>query len=248
VVAVKTTQGDSMQLTVRQAASYLGVNEGTLRRWIDQRALPAHSLDERLYLNPIELWEWAVEEGIPVSRALLDVAHRAPDEVPPLSVLLREGGIFYDIEGGAKSRVLAQFVERLPLPPEQDRKFLLDVLEAREALGSTGIGDGIAIPHVRNPIVLHVARPFVTLGLLDHPVDFAAVDGKPVHALFMVVSPVVPTHLRILAQLGFVLRDETLRQMLKARAPAADILDRIEMIESTRTTGSFRVAERNDKT
>ena len=79
-------------------------------------------------------------------------------------------------------------------------------LEAREALGSTGVGDGIAIPHVRNPIVLHVVRPFVTLGLLTHPIDFAAMDGKPVHALFMVVSPIVPTHLRILAQLGFVLR------------------------------------------
>jgi nitrogen PTS system EIIA component len=237
-----------VQLTLRQAASYLGVNEGTIRRWIDQRALPAHSVSERLYLNPIELWEWAVEAGVPASRALLDVAHRAPDEVPPLSVLLREGGIFHDIDAKSKSHVLAQFVERLPLPPEQDRKFLLDVLEAREALGSTGIGDGIAIPHVRNPIVLHVARPFVTLGLLAHPIDFAAMDGKLVHALFMVVSPVVPTHLRILAQLGFVLRDDGLRELLQRRAPAQEILDRLELIETTRTTGSFRIPERNQAT
>lgn len=189
------------------------------------------------------MWEWSVEAGVPASRALLDIAHRAPDDVPPLSVLLRDGGVFHDIAGGDKKHVLAQFVERLPLPPEQDRKFLLDVLEAREALGSTGIGDGIAIPHVRNPIVLHVARPFVTLGLLDKPIDFEAVDGKPVHALFMVVSPVVPTHLRILAQLGFVLRDETLRRLLRERAPAADIIGRIELIESTRTTGSFSVRD-----
>jgi PTS system nitrogen regulatory IIA component len=140
--------------------------------------------------------------------------------------------------------VLAQFVERLPLPPEQDRAFLLDVLEAREAMGSTGIGDGIAIPHVRNPIVLHIARPFVTLGLLTHAIEFAAMDGKPVHALFMVVSPVVPTHLRILAQLGFVLRDDALRELLRARAPAGLILDRVELIETTRTTGSFRVETR----
>ena len=230
-----------MQLTLRQAASYLGINEGTIRRWIDQRALPAHTVSERVYLNPIELWEWAVEAGVPVSRALLDVAHRAPDELPPLSALLREGALFYDIDGTSKHRVLAQFVERLPLPPEQDRAFLLDVLEAREALGSTGIGDGIAIPHVRNPIVLHVARPFVTLGLLTRPIEFAAMDGKPVHALFMVVSPVVPTHLRILAQLGLALRDDTLRALLRDRAPAESILDRIELIETTRTTGSFRV-------
>ena len=64
------------------------------------------------------------------------------------------------------------------MPDEVDRDFLLTVLEAREAMGSTGIGDGIAIPHVRNPILLHVKRPFVSLFLLKQPVDFDAIDGK----------------------------------------------------------------------
>lgn len=236
-----------MQLTVREAASHLGVNEATVRRWIDERALPAHRADERLYFNPIELWEWAVENGISVSRGLLETARRSPDEVPALAELLREGGIFHDVDAPTKTAVLAQFVARLPLPPEQDRRFLLEVLEAREAMGSTGIGGGIAIPHVRNPIVLHVERPFVTLCLLRHPVDFGAMDGKPVHALFMVVSPTVPAHLRILARLGFVLRDDGLRELLRERAPAEEILGRIEMVESTRDTGSFRAARRRDE-
>ncbi len=230
----------TVQLTLRQAANYLGVNESTVRRWITRRGLPAHSVDEQLYLNPIELWEWAVEAGVPVSRALLEDARRSPEEVPPLAVLLREGGIFHDVEGSTKHQILAAFVDRLPLPPEQDRRFLLEVLEAREALGSTGIGDGIAIPHVRNPIVLHVARPFLTLCLLRNPVEFGALDGKPVHILFMVVSPTVPMHLRILARLGFVLRDSDLRQMLRSGADASQILDRLDFIETSRNTGSFQ--------
>lgn len=230
-----------MQLTLRQAASYLGVGESTARRWIAERALPVHEANERLYLNAVELWEWAVEHGVAVSRSLLEHATRAPDAVPPMSVLIRAGGIFYDIEATDKRDVLREFVARLPLPPEQDRETLLAVLEAREAMGSTGIGDGIAIPHVRNPIVLHVEEGFVTLCLLRHPVDFGAIDGKPVHALFMVVSPTVPVHLRILGQLGFILRDDVLRGMLQQRAPSEDIIGRIEMIEATRTTGSFRV-------
>ena len=81
--------------------------------------------------------------------------------------------------------MLREFVARLPLPPEQDRATLLSVLEAREAMGSTGIGDGIAIPHVRNPIVMHIDHAFVTLALLRQPVEFDAIDGQPVHALFM---------------------------------------------------------------
>ena len=227
-----------MQLTLRQAATYLGVSESVVRRWIGERGLPVHEANERLYLNGVELWEWAVEQGLPVSRSLLEHARRAPDEMPPLSALLRAGGIVYDIEAAEKGELLRAFVARLPLPPEQDRATLVSVLEAREAMGSTGIGDGIAIPHVRNPIVLHIEQPFVMLGLLRHAVEFDAMDGKPVHALFMVVSPTVPVHLRILAQLGFVLRDTVLRELLHQRAPADAILERIEVLEATRTTGS----------
>ena len=229
-----------MQLTLRQAAGYLGVTEGTARRWIADRALPVHEVNERLYLNAVELWEWAVEHQVNVSRSLLDHARRAPDEVPSMSELLRAGGIFHDIEAPDKPALLREFVARLPLPPEQDRATLVSVLEAREAMGSTGIGEGIAIPHVRNPIVLHLEQPFVTLALLAHPVDFEAMDGKPVHALFMVVSPTVPVHLRILAQLGFLLRDNELRTMINRRLPADEILGRIEMLEASRTTGSYR--------
>ena len=208
-----------MQLTLPEAASYLNVSEGTVRRWISTRGLPVHRVNERLYCNAIELWEWAVENGISVSRSLLEQA-------------LHEGGVHRDIGGASKPEVLRRVVAVLPLPADFDRDFLATVLEAREAMGSTGIGDGIAIPHVRNPILLHVDRPFVSLCLLRHPVEFDAIDGKPVHALFVVVSPDVPSHLRILGQLGFVLRNDDLRRLLREAAPDAAILDRIRTLES----------------
>jgi len=220
-----------MQLTVRQAAAYFGVDDQTLRRWIAERGLPVHRANERLHLNAIEMWEWAIEHGVPVSRRLLDDARKTPDQVPPLSELLERGSIHVNAAGDEKGGVLAGIVARLPLPPEVDRDFLLTVLEAREAMGSTGIGDGIAIPHVRNPILLHVKRPFVSLFLLQHAVEFDAIDGKPVHALFVVVAPSVPIHLRALAQLGHILRDPALRGLLARRAPADRILGRIRELE-----------------
>jgi nitrogen PTS system EIIA component len=127
--------------------------------------------------------------------------------------------------------VLKELVARLPLPADVDRGFLTSVLEAREAMGSTGIGDGIAIPHVRNPILLHVSEPFVTLCLLRRSVDFGAIDGRPVHALFSVVSPNVPAHLRILAQIAFILRDAELRRLLRERANASAIMERVRVVE-----------------
>jgi len=221
-----------MQLTVRQAAAYFGVDDQTVRRWITERDLPVHRANERLHLNAIEMWEWAVEHGVPVSRRLLDDARRTPEHVPPLSELLERGGVHRDFTAGdgQKGGVLAGIVAQLPLPPEVERDFLLTVLEAREAMGSTGIGDGIAIPHVRNPILLHVKRPFVSLFLLNRAVDFDAIDGKPVHALFVVVAPSVPVHLRVLAQLGHVLRDPALRALLADRASADRILARVREV------------------
>ena len=228
-----------MQLTLREASSYLGVPESTIRRWIDQRDLPIHRADERVYLNAIELWEWAVEHQVPVSRSLLNRARQTPDDFPPLSALLRAGGIHAHVPGDDKPTVLNAIVSRLPLPSDVDRGYLVSVLEAREAMGSTGIGEGIAIPHVRNPIVLRVDSPFVTLCLLEHAVEFGAVDGQPVHALFMVVSPTVPGHLRALAQLGFVLRDAVLRRMLRERDAPDEIFGRVELLEAQRS-GTFQ--------
>jgi PTS system nitrogen regulatory IIA component len=229
-----------VQLTIRQAAPYLSVDEATLRGWIKRRGLPVHKVNEQLYLNPVELWQWAMENGVVVSRRLLEDARQVAEEVPPLSDLLASGGLHTDVGGEDRSGVLREVVARLPLPPDYDREFLMTVLEAREAMGSTGIGDGIAIPHARNPILLHVDQPLVALCLLRHPVEFEAVDDLPVHALFVVISPSVPVHLKILARLGLVLRDAELRRMLKTRASTDDIRRRVQELES-RPTGYFQI-------
>jgi len=228
-----------MQITIRQAAGYFGVSEDQVRRWIANRALPVHRANERLHLNAIEVWEWAVERGIPVSRSLLDEARRSPDAVPPLLSLLSAGGVHRDVEGNDKGSVFAAIVERLPLPQEVDREHLLAILEAREAMGSTGVGQGIAIPHVRNPILLHVDQPFVALFLLRHPIDFDSIDAQPVHAIFFVVSSSIPVHLRILAELGFALRDPVLRDLLRSQADTESILSRIGGL-ATATTAQYR--------
>lgn len=235
-----------MHLTLRQAASYLDVSEPTVRRWIGTRGLPAHRVNERLHCNAIELWEWATENGIPVAPALLEKARETPENVPPLPVLLAEGGVHRDIGATTREEVLRAVVAALPFPAELDRDFLATVLEARETMGSTAIGDGIAIPHVRNPILLHVERPFVALCLLKHPVDFGALDGQPVRALFVVVSPNVPAHLKILARLAFVLRDSELRSMLRDLARSDVILARIAALEGSSTRANSRDGSTSD--
>lgn len=232
-----------MDLTVRQAAEQLGVTESQAQRWIKERGLPAHHANERLVLSAIELWEWATAQGITVSRSLLEHARRDTVEAWSLSAALRAGGVLTDIEAADRRAVLREFVARFPFPPEHDRARLLEVLEARETHGFTPIGDGIAIPRTRSPIILDVDHPLLAACLLRRPLEFGAADRGDVHSVFMVVSPTVDVHFRVIAHLGLILRDDKLRGQLRTRAPASEIIDRVELLQKTRTTAMFRAMD-----
>jgi PTS system nitrogen regulatory IIA component len=123
----------------------------------------------------------------------------------------------------------------MPLPDGVDRDELYSVLVAREALCSTGMGNGVAIPHPRGPIVLGISEPQVTLVFPQQPFDYGALDGKPVSILFVIVSTSVRVHLQLLSHLMFGLQDEAFRQLLNERVSQDEIFSRLEAIESQMT-------------
>jgi nitrogen PTS system EIIA component len=145
---------------------------------------------------------------------------------------LQEGGVFHDVAGTDKSGALAAAVRTVHVPDGFDRDFLLGVLLAREGLGSTAIGDGIAIPHPRHPIVLPVSRPLVSLCFLATPVEFGAPDGKPTHALFLVISPTVRLHLHLLSRLTFALNDAGFKAAVERHAPASEIIAQARRVDA----------------
>lgn len=211
------------KLTVRDAAALLNVSEKSVYRWIKQGVLPAYRIDDQYRINRTELLEWATERKMHVSPEIFSEPEGEGEPAPSLDSALRAGGIHYRLGGRDKAAVLRAVVGVLDLPGDVDREFLYQVLLAREALGSTGVGDGIAIPHVRNPIVLHLPHPCVTLCFLERPVDFGALDGQPVHTLFTLISPTVRTHLHLLSRLAFVLRDPGFSAAVRKQASPEEI-------------------------
>ena len=153
--------------------------------------------------------------------------------MPSFSDALSIGGIFHEVGGTDKPSVLRAIVNLLRLPDGVDRELLYRMLMAREALASTAVGEGIAIPHPRNPIVLRVTQPLVTLCLLAQPVDFGALDGQPVYALFTLVSSAPRIHLHLLARLSYVLRQNSFKTLISGRGPAADILAEVRRVEAS---------------
>jgi PTS system nitrogen regulatory IIA component len=233
-----------MQLSVKDAAGLLNVSEKTIYRWIKQGVIPAYRINEQFRFNRAELLEWATSRRIQISPDIF--TEDEPSRVPPPSLAdgLKAGGVVYRVGGTDKPSVLRAVVDVLALPEEVDREFLYQVLLARETLGSTGIGDGIAIPHVRNPVVLHVARPTVTLCFLDHPVDFLALDGQPVTILFTLISPTVRAHLHLLSRLGYALRNPHFKAALKRQASREELIESVTAAEATiPATGNLKASE-----
>ncbi len=213
-----------MQLTVKDVAGLLNVSEKTVYRWIEEQKLPDYRMRGQYRFNRAELLEWATANRINVSPRIFEEPESGSAPLPELSDALATGGVFYRLTGKDKPAVLRSVVEVLRLPDEVDRKFLLQVLLAREALESTAIGDGIAIPHVRNPIVLHVPQPIVTLCFLEAPVDFGALDGRPVQTLFTLISPTVKAHLHLLSRLAYALRKPAFKVLVVKQAGRDEIL------------------------
>lgn len=213
-----------MQLSVKDAASILNIPEKTIYRWIKEEAIPFHKVNDEARFNRVELLEWATSRRLEVSPEIFRESEEASLSLPSLTEALEAGGIAYGLKGRDQASVLRSVVDALRLPAEVDRDFLYQVLLARESLGSTGIGNGLAIPHVRNPVVLHVDKPTVTLCFLEEAIDFQALDGKPVSILFTLICPSVPAHLHLLSRLGFVLRNEELKAALAARAPSQELM------------------------
>ncbi len=220
-----------MHLTVRHVAKLLSVSEKTIYRWLSEGIIPAYRVHEQYRFNRAELLEWATSRKINVSAEIFDEPESQASACNLLEAV-KAGGIYYRVDGTDKPSVLHSVVELMKLPDEVDREYLLQILLARETLGSTAIGDGIAIPHVRNPIVLHIERPTVTLCFLERPIEFGALDGQPVHTLFALITPSVRTHLHILSRLSFVLRDAGVKKALAAQASRGDILAEVERVES----------------
>ncbi|HLJ12198.1 MAG TPA: PTS sugar transporter subunit IIA [Planctomycetaceae bacterium] len=222
-----------MQLTVREVGTFLNVSESTVTRWIKQRGLPAQQVNGQFRFNRSELLEWATANQIKVSLEMFDHFDAEDEPAPSLADALEAGGIRYGLQATDKVGALRALVQILPLPDGIDREFLLRLFLAREASATTAIGGGIALPHVRNPIVLHVHRPMVTLCFLAQPVDFKALDGRPVHVLFSLICPAMRSHLQMLSRLSYVLHDAEFKDIVVGRQDRENILQAARRVEAS---------------
>jgi nitrogen PTS system EIIA component len=135
-----------------------------------------------------------------------------------LSKLMSPASVNLNLKGSDRDTVLEELVNQVSEIAKQPdaRQTLLRALHEREQLHSTGIGDGVALPHARNALVGLVDHPVIIFGRSTQGVNFGAIDGAPSKLFFLLVAPTVTEHLAMLARISRLLRDPRLRQELLA--------------------------------
>lgn len=139
-----------------------------------------------------------------------------------VSEMIRPANIKLHLVADNSETVLDELTCQIPeiLNQPAARKTLLHALLERERLHSTGIGDGIALPHARNALVGLIDHPVIVFGRHATGIDYAAIDGVPARLFFLIVAPTVTDHLAILARLSRLLRQPNVRKnLLAAKTP-----------------------------
>ena len=144
----------------------------------------------------------------------------------PLADLIAPDAVFPMLRASSKKQALQELAQQAGAMIDRDPRDILETLLQRERLGSTGVGNGIAIPHGKLPKLDKLVGLFARL---EKPIDFEALDGQPVDLVFLLLAPEAAgaDHLKALARVARMLRDPDTVEKLRATRDAKTIFTQL---------------------
>ncbi len=220
------------RLPLSEIAKRLNLNTITFNRWIKQGKIPVNKVGNFGIFNEAELDAWAAKQRISFRKTKPDKEEKKEKRISfTLSDAVKAGGILKDIEGKNKKEVIEHAVNRIKGISKNLKAELCEQIIKREKLTSTGIGNGIAVPHPRSPLKYGLSQPMIITCFPDNPIDFDSIDGKHVFVFFLILTPSIEIHLDLLSKLSFCLRDNSFIEFLKKRPDLEEFIARVETME-----------------
>ena len=232
-----------MDLKIKDVAELLHVSEKTIRRWLMDGKIPAYRLNHQYRFSRIEIENWMMsyklksskDEGIKPFEQKQIYPALASDQPEALSQkggmqqfslyrAIHNGEVVVDLEGANKEEIIRKTMKILAPRLGLDDGVLSELLLDREKLMPTALSHGVAVPH---------ARDFLLPGLTDtigvvfpkNPLEYGALDGKPVHTLFFLFSSADKRHLHLLAKLAHLASDRDAMQLLCTKPDKKKLLE-----------------------
>lgn len=220
-----------MKLTINEVAQCLHLPLSTVERWIRQGRIPIQRSGNDYIFNESALEKWAESYNLMFSVPQKVRAQNLEARLENLLPAMKRGGVFHDLKGDNVEAVLGTFVENLHVLSNSSKEKLFKKLLERENLTSTGIGKGVAIPHPHDPMSDALENPLIATCFLEKPIDFGAVDDKPVFIMFILLSQSIKIHLHLLSRLSFCVRDNSFVEFLKTSPDSATFFSKVADFE-----------------
>ncbi|BDU51455.1 PTS sugar transporter subunit IIA [Haliovirga abyssi] len=201
-----------MNLKIADITEILNVSEKTIYRWIKSGKIPAYKINGQYRFSEEEINRW-ISENKMVNRKK-EIEDEEPINLPDL---LGKGG-FYEVEGDDVKEVIENMVGIIKLPVNLKKDKLIEELIKREEMISTGIGNGIAVPHPQEKVIEEIEDERVFVCFLKKPIDYNALDGKKIHTLFLILSARKERHIELLAKISFLSRNKEFLDMLELQS------------------------------
>lgn len=135
-----------------------------------------------------------------------------------IAKLIHRGGIFKNVDGATPQEIYAKISKMIDLPEGMTADQVCSALCAREEVLSTAVGNGIALPHARAPIMKEEKDQRICVVYLKNPIDMKAPDERLVSVMFVLLTHNSQIHLRVLSELAGLFRNSTFRKALEIQA------------------------------
>ena len=211
-------------MTLREVADYLQLADKSVLRMAQDGRIPAAKIASQWRFLRTLVNDWLASQ-----MALPPAARRPgnaapPQPLPSLSDLMQTRLMDITVRQGTKKEVLARLVEPLQRSDFlRDPKPFLNSLVRREMLASTAVAPAVAFPHPRTPIRGLFQQPAIAFGRCPEGTDFNSLDGNPVHLFFLICASSEEVHLRLMAQLSYLVRRNDIIDQLKSVGSVDDV-------------------------
>lgn len=214
-----------MDINIKELCQILNIEEKQIIKLIKNNEIPFYKVNKHYRFNKGEIIEWLLLRKEKSSEQLI----RISDFSKPIYIieLIKNGGVFYNIEGKNIKEILKNIVDLIELDKKINKDELLSFLIEREEMMPTYIGNGIAIPHPKKPIISENEKQMISICFLKDGFEYGEKNEK-LHTIFLVISANQSNHLKILSMLSFLFQKEDFSQILKERKSKEEIIFQIE--------------------
>ena len=229
-----------MDLTVKDVAELLNVTDKEVIKLVEKRAIPFYRLKKETRFSRIEIEDWMLNRdkkgkdkdiiNLREEKARRIIGSQIGTQAYGLFRAMYKGRVINNVDGKNKSEVIAASVKLLAKDLNSDADVLRELLLDRENLMPTSLNHGVAVPHTRD-FLLKTPFDIVSVVYPKHPIEYGALDGKPVHTLFFLFACEDKRHLRLLAKLAHLTREKSVLDFLKSRPEKSELLQYIKKWE-----------------